>query len=143
MLADAYGRKRSIITGSLLVVLAFLVLSLSSDFVVVALAALTGGVGVAFIFSSSGALMAGTLTKERLELGFSVQFFESNIAFSTGAALGWLPQLLSSFGVDRLASFRLTILSGAFSMIFAVIPILMVREIKKTELRTPSTATMT
>lgn len=133
LLADAYGRKRSIITGSLLVVLAFLVLSLSSDFVVVALAALTGGVGVAFIFSSSGALMAGTLPKEKLELGFSIQFFVSNVAFSAGAALGWIPQLLTSIGVERLASFRLTILAGAISMVFAVIPVLMVREIKKTD----------
>lgn len=135
LLADAYGRKRSIIMGSLLVILTQLVLSISSDFFVVALAVLIGGIGVAFIFSSSGALMAGTLPKERMELGFSIQFFVSNIAFSTGAALGWLPQLLSSFGVDRLASFRLTILSGAFSMILAVIPILMVREIRKTERR--------
>jgi MFS family permease len=123
MIADSTDRKKNVFFGYLLLGAALLSIPFTSSFLLLAMESFLGGVGASFIFSSWGALLAGSLPRESLEQGFSFQYFIGNWANALGAALAGLPLLIHSFGFSLLDSYRVAILLTAALNFFALIPV--------------------
>jgi MFS family permease len=124
LIADATGRKKSVIFGYLLLGSALVTIPFTSNFVLLAVASFLSGVGSAFISASSGALLAGSMPRESLEQGFSFQYFIGNWAFALGAILAGLPiLLLHMFGFSLLDGYRAAILLCSALNFFTLLPL--------------------
>lgn len=124
VIADATGRKKNVILGYLLLGSTLLIIPFTNNFILLSVDAFLGGVGAAFIFSSWGALLAGSMPRESLEQGFSFSYFVGNWANALGAILAGLPiLLLHTLGFSLLDGYRAAILLCSALNFFALIPL--------------------
>ncbi len=123
MIADSTGRKKNVILGYLILGAALLAIPFTSSFLLLAVESFLGGVGASFIFSSWGALLAGSLPRDSLEQGFSFQYFIGNWANALGATLAGVPVLLHVYGFSLLDGYRGAILLCSALNFFALVPL--------------------
>ncbi len=127
MIADSTGRKKNVILGYLILGVSLLAIPFTSSFLLLAVESFLGGVGASFIFSSWGALLAGSLPRDSLEQGFSFQYFIGNWANALGATLAGLPVLLHVYGFSLLDGYRGAILLCAALNFFAFVPLILLK----------------
>lgn len=123
VIADVTGRKKNVIFGYLLLGGAVVSVAFTRDFFLLALESFLGGVGSSFIFSSWGALLAGSLPRESLEQGFSFSYFVTTFASALGGSLASLPNILSAYGFTALDGLRVAVLLSAALTFIAIIPV--------------------
>lgn len=85
MLADVYGRKKMLIVGNLLASIILAVLALTTDPVLLIVAAILEGVSEAAVTASSSALLADKVENEKRTSLFSLYGFVQNLAFALGS----------------------------------------------------------
>jgi MFS family permease len=129
ILADSFGRKRFNLVGYVIMSLGMIVVALSPSVPTIIGGAALSGFGGSLIFASSGALLAGSVSEERLTTIFSYSYFLSTFASSLGSAAGWLPTILIDLlRVSRLAALQGTMGIGGAITLLAGIPLLFVHE---------------
>jgi len=118
ILADRVGKKIFLVLSSLLMAALGAIYSLSTVFPILLVGAALGGAGSAGggvpgggpFGPSQQALLADKVKDEERNAVFSINAFVGTVLFSIGAVLGGLPDLLSSFGLDRLLVYRILFL---------------------------------
>ncbi|MEM3378832.1 MAG: MFS transporter [Candidatus Bathyarchaeia archaeon] len=85
MLADVYGRKKMLIAGNLLASMILAGLALTTDPVLLIVAAILEGVSEAAVTASSSALLADKVENEKRTSLFSLYGFVQNLAFALGS----------------------------------------------------------
>jgi MFS family permease len=85
MAADVYGRKKLLIVGNLLASIILAVLALTTDPVLLIIAAIFEGISEAAITASSSALLADKVDNEKRTSLFSLYGFVQGLAFGLGS----------------------------------------------------------
>ena len=83
--ADIYGRKKMLVVGNLLASLILAALALTTDPVLLIIAAILEGIAEAAVFTSSNALLADKVDNEKRTSLFSLYSFVQSIAFGLGS----------------------------------------------------------
>lgn len=131
MLADALGRKMFNIIGYVVMSLGMIIMAISPSELTIIGGATIAGFGGAMTFSSSGALLAGSVERTRLTAIFSYSAFLSTFASSLGSVTGWLPEILTGLlHVSRLSALQITMAVGGIVTLLAVVPVLFVHEVR-------------
>jgi len=117
IVSDRYGRKEIMLAGALLSEIVILVPGISSNFLILELAAVLGGAGQAMYFGTRNAYLADTTTVDVRTETFSLSFMTYTIASGIGT---FLPAFFPLFGTDLLTAHRITFVAlGAFSTLTA------------------------
>jgi len=117
IVSDRYGRKEIMLAGALLSEIVILVPGISSNFLILELAAILGGAGQAMYFGTRNAYLADTTTVDVRTETFSLSFMTYTIASGIGT---FLPAFFPLFGTDLLTAHRITFVAlGIFSTLTA------------------------
>jgi MFS family permease len=117
IVSDRYGRKEIMLAGALLSEIVILVPGISSNFLILELAAVLGGAGQAMYFGTRNAYLADTTTVDVRTETFSLSFMTYTIASGIGT---FLPAFFPLFGTDLLTAHRITFVAlGIFSTLTA------------------------
>ncbi len=103
ILSDRYGRKLLMTVGSLISVLVIVVPGLTSNFLLLELSAVLGGIGEAMYLSTWNAYLADTTSQEARAATFSLSFVTFTIASGVGS---FLPGLFPLFPLKLLDAHR-------------------------------------
>ena len=117
ILSDRYGRKEIMLAGSLLGIFAIITPGLSSNFSILEISAVLGGIGDAMYLATRNAYLADTTTIDVRAETFSLSFMTFTIASGIGT---FLPAFFPLFGTDLLTAHRITFVAlGLFSSLTA------------------------
>lgn len=108
ILSDRYGRKPIMLAGSLLAALVITVPGFTSDFLLLEIAALVGGIGDAMFLATWNAYLADTTTIEVRAATFSLSFMTFTIAYGIGT---FLPGFFPLLPLDLFAAHRITFIA--------------------------------
>ncbi len=103
ILSDRYGRKLLMTVGSLISVVVIIVPGFTSDFLLLELSAVLGGIGEAMYLSTWNAYLADTTSQEARAATFSLSFVTFTIASGVGS---FLPGLFPLFPLKLLDAHR-------------------------------------
>lgn len=132
ILADRWGRKQALLTGSMLSIIALFIFALSPlDWPLLAAAVVMGG-GRALYMATGPAFMADNAGDEVRTTLFSLQSgLRMLMAFAGSAIGGLIPAWFGSL-LDRppesASAYRVTLLVAGAVMMLSLIPLLMLRE---------------
>jgi len=87
LLSDRIGRKRILLAGLLVMAPVMLAFGVTTDFTVLILAAMLGGIGEGAYMATWNAMIADMTTLENRDGAFVVSFIVNGVAMSVGAAL--------------------------------------------------------
>ncbi len=131
MLADAFGRKTFNLAGYLIMGLGMFLMALSPSIQAIIGGSAIAGIGGALTFSSSGALLAGSVHEDKMTMIFSYSYFLSTFASSLGSVTGWLPTIFTdSFAISRLSAMQVTMAVGGLVTLLGGLPVLFIREVR-------------
>ncbi len=121
-LADVYGRKKLLITGNILASLVLIVLAITTNPILLLVAAILEGISEAAFLSSSSALLADKVTAEKRTKAFSLYGFVQSIAFGVGSFAIPAVLIFEFFGFTNKESHILLYVSiSALSLISTLI----------------------
>jgi len=130
LIADNYGRRRTLVIGTLLSIPPIIIILFSTYFPIVAFSSAILGLSSALSWSTFSALFADTLDKREMDFGFSVNAFFQSFSFAIGSILSWTPSILNAkFNYELTDSYKIALGLIAILMFLSVIPILMVKAI--------------
>lgn len=105
VLSDRYGRKTLMLTGALLASLVIIVPGFTSDFLLLEVSAVIGGIGEAMYLSTWNAYLADTTAVDNRAATFSLSFMTFTIASGIGT---FVPGLFPLFPMDLITAHRVT-----------------------------------
>jgi MFS family permease len=105
ILSDRHGRKRIMLVGSVLAALVIAVPGLTSNFLLLEISAVLGGLGDAMYLSTWNAYLADTTTVDVRASTYSLSFTTFTLASGIGICL---PALFPFVGLDLLTAHRVT-----------------------------------
>ena len=108
ILSDRYGRKEIMLVGSTLGAIVIMIPGLSSNFVILEISAVVGGVGQAMYVGTWNAYLADTTTFDVRPETFSLSFMTFAIAGGMGT---FLPAFFPLFGTNLLTAHRITFIA--------------------------------
>jgi MFS family permease len=121
-LADVYGRKKLLITGNILASLVLIVLAVTTNPILLLVAAIFEGISEAAFLSSSSALLADKVTAEKRTNAFSLYGFVQSVAFGIGSFAIPAVLIFEFFGFTNKESHILLYVSiSALSLISTLI----------------------
>lgn len=121
-LADVYGRKKLLITGNILASLVLIVLAITTNPMLLLVAAILEGISEAAFLSSSSALLADKVTAEKRTNAFSLYGFVQSVAFGVGSFAIPAVLIFEFFGFTNKESHILLYVSiSALSLISTLI----------------------
>ena len=134
LIADNYGRKRTLIIGTLLSIPPIIIILFSTYFPIVAFSSAILGLSSALSWSTFSALFADTLDKKEMDFGFSVNAFFQSFSFAIGSILSWTPRILNmKFNYALTDSYKIALGLIAILMFLSIIPVLMVKAISRSK----------
>jgi len=114
ILSDRYGRKHIMFARSLLATLVTVVPGFTSDFLLLEISALIGGVGEAMYLATWNAYLADTTSVDLRAATFSLSFMTFTIASGIGT---FLPGIFPLLPTDLLTAHRVTFIAlGLFGL---------------------------
>jgi len=114
--ADRYGRKKSLIAGSLLASCAIVTFALTTDFAILLLSAIIGGISQAAFIAAGNALLAEKAGDANRTSAFSLYSFVSSSAHGLGGFMIPMTFVLESLGLrGKDAHVALYVFLGALS----------------------------
>ena len=114
--ADRYGRKKSLIAGSLLASCAIVTFALTTDFAILLLSAIIGGISQAAFIAAGNALLAEKAGDANRTSAFSLYSFVSSSAHGLGGFMIPMTFVLESLGLrGKEAHVALYVFLGALS----------------------------
>lgn len=131
MAADVYGRKKMLIAGNLLASIIVAVFALTTDPVLLIVAAILEGVSEAAVTASSSALLADKAESEKRTSLFSLYGFVQNLAFALGSFAVPFVIFFELFGFTDKDSHVLLYTLIAILGVFSTLIMLKVSESKK------------
>lgn len=108
ILSDREGRKHIMFAGSVLATFVIFIPGLTSNFLLLEISALIGGIGEAMYLSTWNAYLADTTTVDARAATFSLSFMTFTIASGIGA---FLPGLFPLLPMDLLTAHRWTFIA--------------------------------
>jgi MFS family permease len=118
ILSDRHGRKRIMLVGSTIAALVIAVPGLTSNFLLLEISAILGGLGEAMYLATWNAYLADTTTLDVRAATFSLSFMNFTIAMGIGS---FLPAFFPLVNMDLLTAHRITfVVLGAFSLATSV-----------------------
>ncbi|HUK49485.1 MAG TPA: MFS transporter [Terriglobales bacterium] len=118
ILSDRHGRKQMMLVGSVFAAVVIAVPGLTSDFVLIELSAIVGGLGEAMYLATWNAYLADTTTSDIRASTFSLSFMNFTVALGIGSCL---PAVYPLVNVDLLTAHRITfVLLGFFSLLTSI-----------------------
>ena len=117
IVADRYGKKQMIIVGNLIGSIIIAVFALTTDFMVLLIAAIMGGISEGAYAASSSALMSEKAGDRMRTAAFSLLGFVSGIAFGAGSFAIPMVRIFELMGFDnRMGHILLYILLAMLSL---------------------------
>jgi len=114
--ADRYGRKKSLIAGNLLASCAIVTFALTTDFAILLLSAIIGGISQAAFIAAGNALLAEKAGDANRTSAFSLYSFVSSSAHGLGGFMIPMTFVLESLGLrGKDAHVALYVFLGALS----------------------------
>ena len=111
VLSDRYGRKEIMLFGAILGAIVVAIPGLSSDFLILEVSAIVGGLAQAMYVGTWNAYLADTTASDVRPETFSLSFMIFTIAGGVGS---FLPALFPFFGTSLLTAHRITFVALGF-----------------------------